>query len=81
MSKFRITKYIADFAKGEYSMTLSDGRVFNSGNFQKDIRVNWKPHFDHYIGWTSVEDKIWFDEGSSEARWKARMIATGQHDF
>jgi hypothetical protein len=80
-SKQSIIRFSADAAKDYICLTLADGRVFEGRKAMRDVQVSWKRHFDSYMGWISVEDKVWFDEGRAERLYNERMIAKGVFTF
>ena len=80
-SKQSIIRFSADAAKDFICLTLAGGRKFEGRKAMRDVQVSWKRHFDSYMGWISVEDKVWFDEGRAERLYRDRMIARGVLDF
>jgi hypothetical protein len=81
MNKQKIVRFSADALNDRISLTLEDGRSFHGRTAMRDVQVSWKRHFDPYMGWISVEDKVWFDEGRAEKLYKERMMARGLLDF
>jgi hypothetical protein len=76
-----IVRCSADAARDFISVTTSDGQTFEGRKALRDVQVGWKRLFDPYLGWISVEDRIWFDEGRAERLYQERMIRKGVLDF
>ncbi len=74
-TKYQIKGISVDERAGRYCITLSNGDVIWGKEFLRDLEVSKKTGFDLYGNQTSIEDKIWYNEGATEERtlnWKRK---------
>ena len=66
--KKQIVKVSVDEENELYSVTTSDGMVYEGKEALRDIQNTWKFTYDNGM----IEDKIWHDKGSAERKRAAR---------